>query len=204
MPKRPPPPEPPQTPPPESDPKVAGHIDPASAEKAKAEGKRKAGSRFAQLLEGEERELIKAYVRGRLAALGDTAIALGLRPGFVVKDDGEIVVRSLPREVRQFAREAIMVVGIPRLAAIAACGTDYDATGAINVLRQMGVSTSISTMDADGQEDQVPAVVLMPQIVPLVPPDGPVAIVEAPKAANGNGRKQAIERVKKLLPPKRP
>lgn len=178
-----------------SDEKIAGHID-GSTPPAKKPSKSAAVS-----LERVERESIGLFVRERMEQIGAVLAVLGCRPGVVRLDDGSVKVRHLPRELREQAREAIASAGIPRMVSIIALGDDVSAVMAYNALRQTGVALSVSTMDGDGEESSLPAVIEMPPYVPLTPPSDPnqIAVVDAPRT-NGHGKREKIERVKKLLP----
>lgn len=70
---------------------------------------------------------------------------------------------------------------------------------AINTLRQMGVAVSVSTMDGEGQEGSLPAVVMLPPTVVLTPPPDPnqIAVIEAP--TKPSGRADKIARVRAAM-----
>lgn len=135
-----------------------------------------------------------ASLLGISAGLMNTELeGAGIRPRYAVMPGGDrIAISSLPKELREFAREVIAVVGIPRMAAAIVHGSFTEATNATNALRQLAMPSAISTMDGDGNESPTAGgVVFFPIAEPLgTPPDDlvseglaglPVAVVIAPE-----------------------
>jgi hypothetical protein len=110
----------------------------------------------------------------QVAAFNRELEGTGIRPRYARMPDGEqIVVSSLPKEVREFARECLVVVGIPRMVAIATFGKDGDAASAVRELRRIAMPQAASRMDGDGNETALPdGVVFFPMPEALdAPPD---------------------------------